>query len=760
MALTPAQRKRNQRDRDAGLPETYKSEPKPTKEQIEDCERNHAVNYRWAEEQDEKGYYKSECRSCLDLLAIYEGANILDKETDDEETDAKKKSKKKENRPKPSQQKFTIRAVTKEVSIDLGDGTKITSTVLLEPNCPMEDRQLKEVNEVVSFQRWLDLRDKARKDLLWLGRLLGKGLFHSVHQYVCDQFVKKQFDGVYFKDYTLDDLHEAIAKQPRFANDGVTSTREAIILESRGAYKSTISNIDAVQWLINCPDIRVMIVTAFRHLAKKSAREIKRYFYLPLKAEPSAFQMLFPEYVLTGVDGRSEGPMQCPARQLNQKEDSLWVTSMESSSTGDHCDVLKGDDIVDPKNSADKEMREALKFAFDSIDADIRDPWGVTDITGTRYYTDDWYGTRQLPNPESGRTAPLRYSCRGCWKLSPEVEADYKSGKIKVIDILNQELGELIFPYKLNWRKLRDIYDKKHERGFKNQQLNEATDEESEDKYINQFNLDVLRAHSYPRASAPPDMEIIQCWDIAYTERRSSDFSVGATVGIYQRPDKQLGLVVLEVLADKWRSSDLARQMLAYYERHRPTKVYIEDANGVGFLMGNIKNLAQIHGSDIQSVIRIRPVSVKSNAKCSRVKDLEFLLGHDRLWFVNGAWIDETFKQLTQYTGGKSTAYRKDDIPDALSFATEHLPPTALMHNPDPKEVEKEHEKLMVKANKAAMYNRMFGTPVMPQAQLASEWTNRQRGGGGTPPAPVSQEPSVDPRQALLGRILPSGMRI
>src|SRR5208283_4950855 len=172
--------------------------------------------------------------------------------------------------------------------------------------------------------------------------------------------------------------------------------------------------------------------------------------------------------------------------------------------------------------------------------------------------------------------------------------------------------------------------------------------------------------------------------------------------------------------------------------------------------MGNIKNLAQMHGSDMTQAIRLRPVSTKSNAKRARIRDLEFLLGHDRLWFVNGSWIDETFKQLTQYTGAKSTSYRKDDIPDALSFITEHLPPSALMHDPDPKQVEKEHEEMQAKANKQAMYNRMFGNSSLPPAMKASEWVRNQRGGPAMSPT-VQEETRIDPRYAMLARILPSG---
>jgi phage terminase large subunit-like protein len=763
MALTGAERVRKHREKMRLL-----EAAKPTKEELQAREDQHSRDRAFAQEQDATGkFYLSECRPLIDLLAIYQGANILDKESEDDEVggelEKKKKAKveKKDNRPNPSQQRIAIRAIETLI----GD-----QVFKLEPNCAFEYRTQKEVDGVISFRQWLDLRDKARKNLFWLGRLLGKGLFHETHQYVCDQFVQKNFDGLYFPGYTLDDFHEAVKAQKRYANYGtdvipdVTETRELILLESRGAYKSTINGIDVVQWLINCPDIRVMFITAFKHLAKKLMKEVKGYFYLARKGEPTAFQMLFPEYILTGLAGRSKEPIECPARNLPQKESSLWVTSMESSSTGDHMDVLKGDDVVDPKNSADPDMRADLKFLFDSIKNDCLDPWGIVDITGTRYYTTDMYGARLAENPETKRISPIRYSCRGCWVLSPEDQISYNLGKLSLSEIINQHKAKLVFPYRLGWAKLRSILDEKDERGFKNQQLNQATDPNEDSVYINQFDINVLRAHTYQRAQAPKEMEIIQSWDFAYSDRRTSDFSVGITAGIYTAPNGQPGVVILEVILDKWKSSELSYQMLAFYEKYRPTKLYIEEANGMGFLMDNIKHLAQFHGSDIRSHISVCPVSVQPNAKRERIKNLEFLLGHDRLWFVSGTWIDETYKQLTQYTGAKSTQYRKDDVPDAMSLLLRHLPPTALIPNPSAKDIQAENEKRRADALRKAMYDRMFGNAYMPKGSESpkmSDWIAQHRGQPITPPTPEAAP--LSPReQALqqLAKILPKGFRL
>ncbi len=744
-------RKANQRARERGEPEPY---PKTNPEEIKQRRTQNARDLEWAEAQDATGkFYKSECRSCVDLLAIYEGANILDKESQDEDEETgdgkkkSKKSKKEENRPNPSQQKLTIRAIE-------------TNGLLIEPDHSIEFRTFYEVNEVVSFQRWLDLRDKARKNLLWLGRLLGKGLFHSVHQYVCDQFVQKDFDGMYFPDYNLDDFHDMVRAQKRLANDGVTPCREMLLLESRGSYKSTINAIDTVQWFINCPDIRVLFITATRPLAKKSAREIKRYFYLPQKGTPSAFHLLFPEFILRGVDGLSEAPMLCPARVIPQKEDSLWTTSMESTSTGDHCDLKKADDIVVPKNSASAELRQQLKFDFDGID-DILDQWGFADACGTRYFTDDWYGTRALPDEDTGEVTPYKYSCRGCWTLKPEYVLDYKNGTLRLKDI-TEDMVVLTFPYKLSFKELRKTLNKKGERSFKNQQLNEATDPSVDEDYINQFDIDVLRKHTHAPAGAPKgaDVEIYQAWDTAWNDTSTSDFSAGVTAAIYKLPDGRYAACVLEIIFGKWKSSELVKNMVMFYEKWKPKRILIEKVNAAEYIDLAIKQQAILmNNSMIRDSIYWRPVDTQSKAKRNRIKILELLLNEDRLCFCVGLWIDETYKQLTRYTGEHSTSTRKDDIPDALALMLHFFPrgstPGSIPVSTGPDDPELERRKAMMRAQ----HREMFGTGSTPQPMLASEWQRRQRGGDLVPVTPAKEQP-VDPRRAMLNKLFGgNGMR-
>jgi hypothetical protein len=166
---------------------------------------------------------------------------------------------------------------------------------------------------------------------------------------------------------------------------------------------------------------------------------------------------------------------------------------------------------------------------------------------------------------------------------------------------------------------------------------------------------------------------------------------------------------------------------------------------GADLLKDNLLIKSQILGSTVLQDIWWKEPSTEPNAKRNRIKSLETLLAGDRLYFVNGDWIDEMFKQLVDYNGKKSSATRKDDIPDMLGYAVEFLPKSALQPNGDPKAAQKEAEEQAAKEANHAMYQRMFGgsSPTAPRL-----------------PMPESEPPKPDPRRAMMSKIFNgNGMR-
>ncbi len=64
----------------------------------------------------------------------------------------------------------------------------------------------------ITFEQWLDLRDRCRKDLFFLcKKILGwTRMDERVHQPVCDFFPKLNFDGIYHEGYSLEDVQNGV----------------------------------------------------------------------------------------------------------------------------------------------------------------------------------------------------------------------------------------------------------------------------------------------------------------------------------------------------------------------------------------------------------------------------------------------------------------------------------------------------------------------------------------------------------------------
>src|SRR5690349_16810913 len=113
MAKSAAERQRDRRAR-LKLEQERANSLLPVEHEIEGALQEHEDNLKWAQEVDTTGArYLSECRKLVDLLAIYEGADILNLEDEDEEEGSRSKKKNKDkskNQPMPFKHTFKIRA--------------------------------------------------------------------------------------------------------------------------------------------------------------------------------------------------------------------------------------------------------------------------------------------------------------------------------------------------------------------------------------------------------------------------------------------------------------------------------------------------------------------------------------------------------------------------------------------------------------------------------------------------------------------------
>jgi hypothetical protein len=542
----------------------------------------------------------------------------------------------------------------------------------------------KKFGDEIPFKLWLDYRDKARKDLFWLGKAILKKDLTKCHLYPCYKlFVQKNFDGIYKLGYTIGDVHAAIQKQNR--------KKEMLWLDPRGAFKSTLDGIDSVQWMLNCPDIRILILTGEYKLALAFMSEIKGYFYRPEKSPATFLHKLFPEYILEGKSGTSDQPLECPARIHNQKEPSLWVNAIVANLSGWHCDIRKMDDVVTDENSNSVDARGSdgkLKQKIDGTD-NLVDEWGFTDIIGTRYYTDDYYGERMKTEED----APIEILVRQCWRLKPPFIGT-------PLQEITEEMVDLLFPEKLSFKSLRQKL-RKNERMFRCQQLNEPAAEGDQVT----FTEGMLNAHLVTQV---PNVEadIYTLWDTSFARTSYADYSAGVATKIIPG-DERFDVYILEIIFGRWRPSELAFQYVQFEKKWKPKASLIERPAGDELLRIEMQKQAQRYGVAL-NIIWKNP-SNAPDAKRNEIKGIETLISNDQFWFVGGQWIDETFNQLMKYTGERKNKGRKDDIPDALAKVQYFCPFTS--GNKELERIKKERE---TQVEKQAIYNHIFDSRKQP----------------------------------------------
>lgn len=662
---------------------------------------------KWDEENKGKRF-KSEVRSLSDLWTLYRRGVVDNPLADEEEARGKKKAPKLEKGYEVVPAKaFEIPGRFHEKAYDSNHKSIHAGE-----------------HGYLHFPHWLLARDQARKDLYWLGKtVLGKDFESHVHQVICDQFVQKDFDGVFAEGFTLRQLQATLRKQhriPRIAfvqeheysgvedsakllDDGVVRyapdptqaeiatnlARTMILLDPRGFFKSTIDVIDTVQWLINAPDLRILIVSGVIKLASQFLAGVKGYLYLPKSLQPGPFHYLFPEYVLRGVDGTSDEDLVLPlgVRQHGSLDPNVGVTSVGSNKAGFHCDILKFDDIVTETNCLTEDTREAILQKADST-RNLLMSWGWHDIIGTRYFTDDYYGRTKDKHDEAPDEFNLKYFVRACWTVKPE----FKHIEAKSLYELTEDMVTLTFPeqeggVKESFKHLRSIL-RKNEKEFRCQQLNQPVWGNENPTFPHELLMNHIK--SFQEATGVrPTQEIIGAIDLAKEDKRFSDYTCLAVGKIYeeiipnqnspvspwviQQDGRRWHLVILDVEFGRWSQSETAYRIAKLNDKWRPKRWKAEDNGGLESFKEKIINTAKENFGH-WPIIRWEVPSNQYNAKVNRIKGMEILLRDNRMWFMNSSWNQEVFIQLERYTGQKSTRSVKDDVPDCLSMLANALP--------------------------------------------------------------------------------------
>lgn len=482
------------------------------------------------------------------------------------------------------------------------------------------------------------LRWRCQTDLFFLAKtILGKDLTERTHRRVTEWFVQKN-------------PGKTIAEQ--------AAMKERLLLYPRGSYKSTLNICDCVQWIINFPDIRILVLTGADDLATAFVDELKDYFVLG--HEPTLFQELFPELCISEKQRGNQGEFWAPlgerARMRKTKEPTVFASSILANNSGWHVDVMKCDDVVTDRNSESVTELARITRKFKMV-RKLLMPFGYRDTIGTPYSIFDCYADhKEQADAYERKTGKktlvfLRYPAwwlKGTDLQLPTVEQSEDESAL-----------ELLFPEALPYSFLRK---EQHtdERSFNSQYLCSPAE-------TNQvvFTIEDLRAHTIPFTQLPKNPKYYIAWDFAYSAKKGRDYSVGAVGAL----DEQNRLYIVDVIRKRFLPDELAYAVAYANWQYRPEICGIENCNGANFLVNDINRHSASMG--IVSNIDWFPVSKQFEGKEVRVKELQSLMAAGRLWFsASIPCMDALYKEFVQFGG----AHHHDDIPDAIAHLRRYLP--------------------------------------------------------------------------------------
>ena len=549
---------------------------------------------------------------------------------------------------------------------------------------------------------WPEVRRRSLRDLYWLAKyflhetnpeMSGRPIEECkineyTHRRLCDFFVKK-------------DNTKSIAEQE--GKDWKDRRKERIILYPRGGFKSTIDIADAVQWVLNFPEIRLLFLTAADDLAVGCVDEVKAHF-LRRDIEPSLMNMFFPEYSADESELGNEFEYNCPlwsSRKIKRREPTIMASSIGSTLSGFHFEVMKSDDVVSNKNSENEDQCKRVTKNF-HINLKMLRPFGYLDLIGTRYAEYDLYGDSLEKNvgnikEESGPCwqiirnldTGLKVLIGRAWQVKPDAKAKLDECSIKHEDLTEKDY-DLLFPDVLSYKFLR--YEQhKDEISFEGQY-----NQNPRPPMTTTFDRPLLLRSTVNFQEMPFSGPITHVWDFAFSTQKGRDYTTAASAMWNDKGQ----CFINDLVRARFKPNDLAQAVVDFALKWRPTLIAVEKAGGSQLLEPAIiekaKNTKDAYVIALCNKIDWFIPERQKDAKRIRMASLHPWLVNGQMKFANylpflSVLYDE-FEICLQ-------SHHHDDIPDVLSQLPRYAPRMAVM-------IEKKELAAWSKAD--AAYNILF----------------------------------------------------
>lgn len=365
----------------------------------------------------------------------------------------------------------------------------------------------------------------------------------------------------------------------------------------------------------------------------------------------------------------------------------------------------------------------------------------------------------------SKKNDDVTFACRVDPAFTVRSSARHKLTVELLPTLQETDIQAFLFPEGLPWKELR--VDMRNNPPFFMSQNLCIFPLETDAELRCQFDHVDLWARVRPGFGNPLISQTVMSIDRAFSVSKYADLSC-IVVGKRQPVDQKDALVVADSRMDRWKTSELVKNIVDMIQVHKPTVLVGEQDKGYAELDEAIRKECMRRGVTVPW-IRFIVSDQTDKAKAKRVKKLELPLSDGRLWFVGAHWTEAALMQLEKFDGvTSSNSHRKDDFPDALAILWDAFGPKVQeeIKEEDPetkarKQQQREDDEDHFR--RSQMHSRMFGNEALPNVQTRTQWEAMQRGRGGSQPAPAAPAAtSAHPRHFPRGggfASLPSNMK-
>lgn len=439
----------------------------------------------------------------------------------------------------------------------------------------------------------------------------------SLH-FLCTKFLK-------YKDWDIvhDDTEKFLSRP---------SMKKALLLPRDHLKTSMVTIGKSVQFILNNPNVRILIANQIWDFSRKILSEIKGHL-----EDKSDLPQLFGQFV---SNSWTQDSIVVKQRTRSLKEPTIMTTGVEAENTGGHYDKIFLDDLMGHQNCQTPEQREKAKRFRRSMIA-LLEPGGEIIDIGTRWHNDDTF-SEIMAN-----------------------EMDYYDIMVRQI----VENGKLIFPKKFskkfdpvrkNWIHVdyncldyvTHLKKSMTSAEFSAQYMNEPVDEENQ-----LFKPSYFKYYD----KRPERLFVSMTIDPAISEKQSADFFALNVSGM----DENYKIYVLDTLKGHWKVSESIDNIFTTYLKWKPSVVGLETVAYQKALKSWLEEKMRERGVYFP-ITELRRNTNES--KEFRIKALEPFYREGLIF--HAPWMKSIELELQQFPKGKH-----DDEIDALASQLDLLVP-------------------------------------------------------------------------------------